>query len=239
MERPGRYIQVIKKEKSFINNKISIFILYFLLCAGALWHILGLFQELMRIVASPLLLLLGFVLWYLIFNEYYQQGYNKSKYFFLIWSLAVVTLSIFFEFVGVKTGLIFGQYYYGNVLQPQLFEVPLAIGFAWLGILLSSLALLKNFFDNKSFFLMAAGVALLMTLFDLIMEPAATYVDYWYWQNDHAPLLNYLSWFILGFVFAVTGKWTGLYKIKLPAFVYHAYIAQFLYFLLIDLKYLL
>ena len=224
--------------KSYLNHKISIFILYFLLFAGGLWHILGFFGELMRHVASPLLILLSIIIWFIIFYEYGRQGNNKSKYLFLIWSLAVILLAVFFEAVGVSTGIIFGHYQYGQVLQPQLFAVPLAIGFAWLGILLSSLGLFKKIFGHAGPFFTAVGVALFMTLFDVFMEPAATHVGYWNWQGGHVPFLNYLSWFILGFIFAIAGSRTGLFKIKLPAFVYHAYIAQLLYFLLIDINYL-
>ena len=225
--------------KRELHHKISIFILYFLLFAGGLWHILGFFGVLMRHLASPLLILLSIIIWLVIFYEYGRQGFSKSKYLFIIWSLAVILLAILFESVGVGTGLIFGHYQYGQVLQPQLFNVPLAIGFAWLGILLSSLGLFNKIFGNAGPFFTAVGVALFMTLFDVFMEPAAINVGYWSWQDGHVPLLNYTSWFLLGFVFAIAGSRTGLFKIKLPAFVYHAYIAQLLYFGLIDVKYLI
>ncbi len=48
---------------------------------------------------------------------------------------------MFIEGLGVKTGKIFGHYYYGAVLSPFLWNVPLAIGFAWLSMLLSSIPL--------------------------------------------------------------------------------------------------
>jgi putative membrane protein len=45
------------------------------------------------------------------------------------------------EVVGVKTGLIFGEYKYGSTLGIKLFEVPLIIGFNWVFVILGSISI--------------------------------------------------------------------------------------------------
>ncbi|PZS01840.1 MAG: hypothetical protein DLM69_04650 [Candidatus Chloroheliales bacterium] len=51
---------------------------------------------------------------------------------------AVLLLSFAVEYLGVRSGLIFGPYQYTTVLTPLLLTVPLAIPFAWLTVVLAS-----------------------------------------------------------------------------------------------------
>src|SRR3712207_2857368 len=58
----------------------------------------------------------------------------------LLLSLTVLGLGVALEYVGVFTGVPFGEYRYKGVLVPELpGEVPLAIGFAWLLIVVGGL----------------------------------------------------------------------------------------------------
>ena len=49
-----------------------------------------------------------------------------------------------------------------------------------------------------------------MFFFDLTMEPAAIALGYWTWEQGAVPLANYLSWFLLGFVFLLLHRGTRL-----------------------------
>jgi len=63
---------------------------------------------------------------------------------FYISLIAVSIIGFLIEVIGVKTGYIFGRYYYGQSLGYHLLSVPLLIGLNW-GVLLYSTIQLSNF----------------------------------------------------------------------------------------------
>ncbi len=212
--------------------------------AGGLWHILGLFQNLMKLLASPLLMVLGFWLivenWRLLkFELLNSTPTSNIKYPFLGWIVVVFLLTLFIESLGVKTGKIFGNYSYGTNLSPFIGNVPLAIGFAWISMLLSSIPIAQWIgslvrVKNYLFFIILAS--LLMTLFDFFMEPAAMKLNYWTWYNGKIPFQNYLAWFIISFILIGMGQQLKIFSLKLSTVGIHAYIAQLIYFLLVSVK---
>lgn len=225
-------------------GKLKIFLLYFFLIAGGLWHILGLFQNLMKLLASPLLIVLGFWLiaenWRLLKFEPINSTHTSSiMYRFLGWISVVFLLTLFIESLGVKTGKIFGNYYYGTNLSPFLGNVPLAIGFAWVIMMLSSIPIAQWICSllqvkNNLFFVILAS--LLMTIFDFFMEPAAMQLNYWNWHDGKIPFQNYLAWFIISFILIGMGQRLKIFSRKLSTVGIHAYLAQLIYFLLVNVK---
>jgi putative membrane protein len=155
----------------------------------------------------------------------------------LLWSGMVLIGGFLFEAIGVETGWIFGRYTYGKVLQPHIHNVPIAIGFAWLGIQISSLGLVQWVVKEKiNIYVLAFLTAIFMVLFDLLMEPAAIYLGYWRWENLLPPLQNYLAWFGIAVLFSMVGARWHLFHKQLPPVVFHSYIAQAVYFVLIFIK---
>lgn len=150
-----------------------------------------------------------------------------------IWSVGVIVSSFVVEMIGEKTGIIFGNYHYCSVLKPVIRDVPLAIGFAWLNILLASMAVAAKL-RLKSPFLLITVTALLMLAFDVVMEPAAVHLKYWTWSDGIITLRNYLAWLLLGFFYAWSGFLINVHR-NLSNFVFHTFIAQFLYFFIITL----
>ncbi len=218
------------------SKQIPIAALYFFLFAGGLWHILGVFQTLMRILAAPLLIALSIIVFVAVFRILSDQ---KIRVRLLGWSILVIIGSFAIEWIGVKTGKIFGYYAYGETLQPILFDVPIAIGFAWLCMLLTSTAVMQRIlpkFSSYHFVIQAISISLLMVLFDIVMEPAAMKLGYWTWQDGSIPIQNFIAWFGISFIFAMIAARIKLFKEKLPAIVLHAYFAQLVYFGLVILK---
>ena len=216
-------------------NKLKIGVLYLLLGAGGLWHLLGVLQGLMRTLASPMMLGLG--VW--LFWECWRVYPELKRRHLILWSLLVIVGSFGIEWLGVRTGKIFGAYAYGQTLRPSIDGVPISIGCAWFVMLVASVAVVQRIarkFVVKSTIQLAVCVAVLMVCFDLFMEPAAGILDYWTWVDNHIPLQNYLAWFGLGFVFAGIGIKVGLFSQPLPHIAFHFYFAQLLYFGLVDLK---
>ncbi len=215
------------------KEKIKIILLYFFLITGGLWQILGFFTETMKILASPIIIVISV----LCFWESLEFQNSKSK--FINWSILVVTLSFLVEFVGVKSGLIFGAYDYGEILQPQISNVPIAIGFAWLLMLLSSVAIWQKLNEKlkiKNIFLISIFVSVLMVIFDFFMEPAAIKLNYWTWEAVSVPFQNYLAWFLISYFFLILGFYFKIFEKEQSRFVFHTFFAQLIYFGMVILK---
>lgn len=155
---------------------------------------------------------------------------NQSSIKFYGSFLFVAFAGYVLEVIGVKTGLIFGNYYYGNALGFKLFDVPLLIGINW-AVLIYAISQFTKF-DNK--WINALIGASLMTFLDFFIEQSASKFDFWYWQNDVIPIKNYVAWFVISFVLNIivqkilakkpnfTAKW--FYVVQVCFFVILFYI---------------
>lgn len=122
----------------------------------------------------------------------------KTNYFLVFFTLAI--LSFILEVIGVKTGSIFGTYFYGSTLGYKLFEVPLIISLNW--VMIVALAVLSSslFFKNKLVVVFFA--ASLTTLTDLLIEQVAGQLDFWHFSNNLAGIHNYIGWFVISLFFS-------------------------------------
>lgn len=154
---------------------------------------------------TPINLLLMFLL-----LLYTQKQLNSWTILFIITCLAT---GIAVEVIGIKTGYLFGDYKYGNVLGPVIEDVPLIIGINWFIIIycagITIHILLNKILDKMALrpdapkpVLKAMSVivdgATLAVLFDWLMEPVAVKLGYWQWVgNGTIPFYNYLCWFFV------------------------------------------
>tara|TARA_B100002052_G_scaffold287718_1_gene302958 strand:+ start:173 stop:805 length:633 start_codon:yes stop_codon:yes gene_type:complete len=104
-------------------------------------------------------------------------------------------IGFFVEVLGVYSGLLFGEYHYGKTLGFQFLEVPLIIGVNWVMLVLSSFAVSSYFVSNSILKVVLSSI--IMVFLDLMIEPVAIRLDFWYWQAEVIPLQNYLMWFIV------------------------------------------
>ncbi len=111
------------------------------------------------------------------------------------------------EALGVKTGLIFGEYHYTDRMGPRVFEVPLVIGLNWAILIHAIHAWVGKRLRSRT--LMAAVGATAMTAFDWVMEPVAIRLRLWVWQADMVPLKNYLAWWGLSFLLLLASDAIG------------------------------
>lgn len=112
---------------------------------------------------------------------------------FLTYSLMAFAVGFLVEVAGVSTGLIFGQYAYGDTLGFKLAEVPLVIGTNWL-----MLSYVCGSVTDRLPAPVWAKVVLasaLMTLLDVLIEPVAMRLDFWQWEGNVVPWQNYVAWF--------------------------------------------
>ncbi len=171
---------------------------------------------------TPLALLLsaGFLIWF-----------HRPK-FTLKMLLAfgfIFIFSFLVEAIGVKTGLIFGEYIYGKGLGIKVLETPLMIGLNWLMLVYCTKIMAEGIFASKTLSLFFAP--LLMVIYDLVLEQAAPLLGMWSWAGGKIPIQNYISWYLLAFLFhLLLQKTKTQFSNKLAATVF---VIQFLFFVVI------
>lgn len=149
----------------------------------------------------------------------------------VIWCLAVYIVTFFLEVVGTRTGFVFGNYTYGNVLGLKLFDVPLIIGFNWVIIIMAAINISQS--AEKNIFLAALLASTLTVIFDVILEPVAVKLNYWQWENNIIPLKNYYSWFIITFAASL---FASNLKIKFQSIILeHYFMIQLIFFIVLSL----
>ena len=114
-------------------------------------------------------------------------------------TLIIVFAGYLIEVIGVRTGQIFGQYFYGETLGKKILSVPLVIGVNWFIVVFSLGGILRSIFKRNKVIRTLTGAALLVGL-DYLIEPVAIEYDYWYWQNNTIPQQNYIGWFLVSVV---------------------------------------
>jgi bisanhydrobacterioruberin hydratase len=124
-----------------------------------------------------------------------HQPLSDKKYISAFFSIAV--LGYIVELIGIKTGLLFGNYSYGNGLGFKLFDVPLIISINWAMLICAGIVTVSKVFSNK--FIVISVTALVVTFIDLIIEQVAQKLDFWQFEGGLAGLHNYLGW--IGVVF--------------------------------------
>ena len=128
-------------------------------------------------------------------------NHGKIKAIFLLFTCCVMTASFLVEYLGVNTGVIFGEYTYGYALGPRIGNTPILIGVLWF-TLVYSIGTIINGWSSSVIFKSCIG-ATFMVLIDLFIEPAATDLGFWTWHEDIIPAQNYLAWFIISFIFFI------------------------------------
>jgi uncharacterized membrane protein len=176
---------------------------------------------------DPLLIFLAFANTHLLASRQWGAALARR------WAVIILALSFAIETCGALTGFPFGHYAYTTHFGPELGVVPLAIPLAWQVVLTNALFLVRTLAPHAPRLAEAAGVGLIATLYDSVLEPFATRVKfYWEW-NDHnaVPLQNYAAWFVIGtllvLAFAPTSASRAGRDVR-PALILGATIALFL-----------
>lgn len=134
---------------------------------------------------------------------------------------------------GVNTGLVFGNYSYGDTLGVRINGTPLIIGLNWLMLTYLTASIVDYFKLNV--FLKIISAALLMLIYDIVLEQLAPKLDMWTWENNVVPVQNYVAWFILAVIFQSILKIRGItVRNKISPLVFSV---QFLFFLTLFMLY--
>lgn len=152
------------------------------------------------ITITPLALLLSTYLLVV-----YHKRYTRKDVFIF----ATIAVSGFFlEAIGVNTGIIFGHYRYGHALGLKLFHTPLLIGINWLFLTYTATSVSEKMTNKTALQIVIAPA--LMVMYDLILEQLAPGMQMWSWISPVVPVGNYLTWWVVGFLFVSLIKISGI-----------------------------
>lgn len=141
------------------------------------------------LIPLSLLLVIGIIF-------YHHRAWNAKT---IAWFVFIYMSSFLLEMVGVNTGMIFGPYIYDRGLGWQINGTPLIIGLNWLFLVYASHDIASQYLRNP--FLKILCGALLMILYDLIMEWAAPFMQMWHFDGGYPTVSNFLAWFLTAFIF--------------------------------------
>ncbi|TMQ89927.1 carotenoid biosynthesis protein [Actinomadura soli] len=120
--------------------------------------------------------------------------------------LAVATAGYAAEWVGVRTGVPFGEYSYTSVLKPQVGGVPVVVAVAWGGMGLAAHAVATVLAPKRRGWRWALG-AVALTAWDLFLDPQMLRLGLWTWADGGTyrgvPLSNFAGWLLVSFLIMV------------------------------------
>ena len=119
-------------------------------------------------------------------------------------------ISLLYESVGVATGWVYGPYHYTDLLGPRFLElVPYLIPVAWFMMIYPSQVIAEGLLSDRlttgrhMVLGLSAASAVVMTAWDVIMDPVMVRMGFWVWEVDGAyfgiPISNYVGWFVTSF----------------------------------------
>lgn len=153
--------------------------------------------------------------------------HNLKFYLFVVFAFF---LGMSAEWLGVHTGFLFGDYFYGESLGVKWFGVPIIIGVNWIMLTMISASIVQLL--KIHWLLKALGGTFLMLLLDILIEPVAIVSDYWYW-NGEIPISNFIGWIIVAFILQTLyfgGKLAEPNKVGISL-----YIIQVIFFLTLNI----
>ena len=155
------------------------------------------------------------------------------------------------EFVGIKTGAIFGPYYYNPAIPAQLFGIlPVVVPCGWFVFSYFSFATVDSLLrKNAPPVLRATLATALVVAYDLTSDPNQASRAVWTYPDGGiyygVPLQNFIAWTVFGFVAMVVLQFVRRAKaivseeeiiLPLPAIAYSAIIIHEAIFALVVTK---
>ena len=172
----------------FLSKKenISIFIIWLVTISGVIGIWLGHGDWFLPKTIFNLSLGAAILIW----NFPLKNGWKSL----VIWSI-VYLIGMLAEIIGTNTGILFGNYSYGNNLGPKIIGVPPLIGINWIVLTFLTATIARRVIHFKWLSIICG--ALLMVGLDFFIEPIAPIFDFWSWDEGVAPLKNFIHWFIV------------------------------------------
>ena len=131
----------------------------------------------------------------------------------LVFTALCLSVGAFFEIVSLGTGFPFGHYRFTELMGPKLFDLPILLALAYIGMGYSSWVLGRiilvprnETLSRRNFVLLPVVASFVMTAWDLSTEPVWADIDHaWVWRDGGSyygvPISNFFGWFLTTYVF--------------------------------------
>jgi uncharacterized membrane protein len=131
----------------------------------------------------------------------------------LVFTGICLTVGNVVENIGIATGFPFGHYRFLEVMGPSIFNVPILLGLAYIGMAYVSWILACTLLGSESrrdgilgMLALPAAASLIMVSWDIAQDPVwSTFLHAWVWRDGGSwfgvPLSNFAGWY--GTVFAI------------------------------------
>jgi uncharacterized membrane protein len=166
-------------------------------------------QAVRRWLSLPDLGNVGFTLVFVIFALLHCTAVGGPRRTAVFFATSAI-VSYLMEEIGVRTGLIYGTYHYSDLLGIKLGHVPVLIPLAWFMMIYPSWMVARALLSgvntrSLSGVTALAGVAaVVMTAWDVVMDPGMAAGGNWVWEHGGAyfgvPRRNYLGWLLTTFL---------------------------------------
>jgi putative membrane protein len=176
---------------SYIKLSIILLILFFLATAAF-------FTSTIHFNNSFILISTFFTIFLSLPTFYFFAKWAGKKNLIILFVLGL--LAIVIESFALETGFPYGHFVYNIQAGYKIFNsVPVTTPFAWIMILCGCFAI-SAAFSRDSFWKICLSTIGLMVWSDLLLDPVAVSLGWWYWPNGGiyygVPLVNFLGWVI-------------------------------------------
>jgi uncharacterized membrane protein len=135
---------------------------------------------------------------------------SRAILVFITLALGVGTLS---ESLSLRTGIPFGHYRFSDLMGPKLFDLPILLALAYVGmgyvscmVALAMLDCQSGPLSGKTIIGLPLLASCVMTVWDLSMDPVWADIDHaWVWLDGGSyygvPISNFFGWFLTVYIF--------------------------------------
>lgn len=168
------------------------------------------------------------IVWNLLLSAYIAFAFHKGgSYMFLVRCALVYIIAYSAEWIGVKTGMVFGRYHYGDDLGFKLDGVPAMIGLNWLVLIYGAANLVARL--GLPWVVSSLIGSACITITNFFMQGFAVKHQLWTYDNGTVPVQNYIACFVLAFVLFLMLKLKTKHHINFVAV--YLYLLQTAFFI--------
>lgn len=147
----------------------------------------------------------------------------------LVFTALCLGMATFFESVSLRTGFPFGHYWFTNLMGPKLFDLPILLVLAYVGMGYLSWVVAVAILDCQNAPLSGKNVVCLpllasfvMTAWDFSMDPVWADIDHaWVWRDGGSyygvPVSNFAGWILTAYVFYQLFALYVRYRVSVPS----------------------
>jgi uncharacterized membrane protein len=131
----------------------------------------------------------------------------------LIFAVLCLGIGSLFESLSLRTGFPFGHYYFTSLMGPKLFQLPILLALAYLGmgylswvVGVSILRLWDKPLAGAQVVVLPMVASFVMVAWDLSMDPVWANIEHgWVWRDGGAwfgvPISNFFGWYLTVYTF--------------------------------------